>query len=82
MKRFMGLDIGGTKCAVVIGDAEGHIEREIRFATEGYEETLARLLSACEELFTDDVAAIGDSIGNMAALGVAVDGYLSVGGEL
>lgn len=21
MKRFLGLDIGGTKCAVVIGDA-------------------------------------------------------------
>lgn len=28
MKRFLGLDIGGTKCAVVIGDAEGRVERD------------------------------------------------------
>lgn len=63
MKRFLGLDIGGTKCAVVIGDAEGHIEREIRFATTDFSETLAHLLSACEELFDERVVAIGVSCG-------------------
>ena len=63
MKRFMGLDIGGTKCAVVIGDESGAVEREIRFETVGFEETFARLLSACDELYDGDIAAIGVSCG-------------------
>lgn len=63
MKRFLGLDIGGTKCAVVIGDAEGRVEREIRFATTDFMATLSRLISACEELFDGSVVAIGVSCG-------------------
>ena len=63
MKRFLGLDIGGTKCAVVIGDAMGRVDKEIRFETVGFEATLARLISACEELFDDTVVAIGVSCG-------------------
>jgi glucokinase len=63
MKRFLGLDIGGTKCAVVIGDAEGRVEREIRFETTDYESTMSRLLSACDELFDESVVAIGVSCG-------------------
>ena len=63
MKRFLGLDIGGTKCAVVTGDEMGNVEREIRFETTNFEETLSRLISACDELFDEGIAAIGVSCG-------------------
>ncbi|MBO7304333.1 MAG: ROK family protein [Clostridia bacterium] len=63
MKRFLGLDIGGTKCAVVKGDAEGHVDREIKFETTDFNATLAGLLAACDELFDATIVAIGVSCG-------------------
>jgi len=35
--RYLGVDIGGTKCAVVWGDSEGNILDKIRFETRTYE---------------------------------------------
>lgn len=63
MKRFLGIDIGGTKCSVVIGDSHGQVEREIRFETTDFQSTFARLIFACEELFDDSVVSIGISCG-------------------
>ena len=63
MKRFLGLDIGGTKCAVVLGDSAGQMLREIRFPTEDFKSTLAKLFSAADELFDESVVAIGVSCG-------------------
>ena len=63
MEKFLGLDIGGTKCAVVLGDEQGTVLKKIRFDTTDYSTTLAALLEAAETLFVDDVAAIGVSCG-------------------
>ena len=34
MSKFIGIDIGGTKCAVVVGDENGNITEKIRFDTK------------------------------------------------
>ncbi|MBQ8342451.1 MAG: ROK family protein [Clostridia bacterium] len=51
-----GIDIGGTKCAVVIGDAEG-VQKKIRFETTTCAETLDRIFAAVERL------GVGECIG-------------------
>lgn len=56
----IGIDIGGTKCAVVLGDESG-IRKKIRFATTGKEETLERILTAAGEIGRAD--AVGISCG-------------------
>lgn len=63
MEKYLGLDIGGTKCAVVLGDAEGNVLKKIRFDTTDYAATLAALLEGAQSLFQEDVAAIGVSCG-------------------
>ena len=45
----IGVDIGGTKCAVVCGDENG-IARKIRFETKSKDETIARIIEAIREL--------------------------------
>lgn len=47
---YVGIDIGGTKCAVVLGDAEGRIVKKIRFETTDKEETLSRIFNAVGEM--------------------------------
>ncbi len=56
----IGIDIGGTKCAVVLGD-EKHIEKKISFATVGCEETIRNIIAAAEQIGSAD--AIGISCG-------------------
>lgn len=56
----IGIDIGGTKCAVVLGD-EMHIEKKIKFATSSCEETLENIEKAVAEIGEGD--AIGISCG-------------------
>ena len=56
----LGVDIGGTKCAVVLGDTEGIIKK-IRFATTTYEETMENIRNAIREM--DGYDAIGISCG-------------------
>ncbi len=63
MEQYIGLDIGGTKCAVVIGDGNGHVLNKIRFDTTTYPETLRALMDATAELICEDVVAIGVSCG-------------------
>jgi len=45
----IGVDIGGTKCAVVCGDENG-IARKIRFATLSKDETVPKIIDAIREL--------------------------------
>lgn len=47
---YVGIDIGGTKCAVVLGDAEGRIVKKIKFETTDKEETLSRIFNAVGEM--------------------------------
>lgn len=59
--KYIGIDIGGTKCAVTSGDAGGRVLKKIFFATTGLEETLHNILAAVESLGECD--AIGISCG-------------------
>lgn len=55
-----GIDIGGTKCAVIVGDENG-IADKIRFETTTFDETVKNIISAVEKLGAND--AIGISCG-------------------
>ncbi len=60
---YLGIDIGGTKCAVIRG-AGDRVDAKLRFDTTSCAETLARIFAAADELFTPEVAAIGVSCGS------------------
>ena len=67
---FIGIDIGGTKCAVVIGDKAFKIYKRVQFETKtdrGYLEILNEFFSALDELFMEfpkeQVQQIGISCG-------------------
>ena len=57
---YIGIDIGGTKCAVVRGDHNG-IAQKIRFDTTDVESTIANIFAAVESLLP--AVAIGISCG-------------------
>ena len=59
--NLIGVDIGGTKCAVVLGDEQGHIIQKEKFATEDCAGTLARIMAAVEGM--GGCEAIGISCG-------------------
>lgn len=63
MEKYLGFDIGGTKCAVVLGDEKGNVLRKIRFDTTDVTATLQALLEAGDQLFEEDVMALGVSCG-------------------
>lgn len=57
---FTGIDIGGTKCAVIVGDENGIVEK-IRFATTDVNDTINNIIAAVEKLGANQ--AIGISCG-------------------
>ena len=61
MALLCGIDIGGTKCAVVLGDGQGRVLKKLRFATSDCESTLKKIIEAAESLGSFD--AIGISCG-------------------
>ena len=63
---LIGIDIGGTKCAVVQGDENMNITGKIRMDTKGVEETLAAIFEAVEQFGPCD--AIGISCGGLHAV--------------
>ena len=65
---YLGLDIGGTKCAAVVGSADGQILDRVQFdtvASRGPRPILDDLIAAAETLRTrhSTVRAVGVSIG-------------------
>lgn len=54
---YTGIDIGGTKCAVVISDDNGNILKKERFPTVGFKETLAKIIETTERI------GVGKAIG-------------------
>ena len=74
-ERIIGLDIGGTKCAVLVGSYEGQVLRREQFPTEserGFSHTWERL---CEQVARAQEAVVGE--GNaVAALSVSIGGPL------
>ena len=67
---FLGIDIGGTKCAVVVGDRNFKIHRKVQFETHvdrGYTEILEEFHQHIDKLFhefpKEKLARIGISCG-------------------
>lgn len=58
---FAGIDIGGTKCAVTLGDENGNIKEKIRFDTLDSEKTIKKICDALESF--RNISAIGISCG-------------------
>lgn len=58
---YIGIDIGGTKCAVVLADGEGKIINKVKFPTTSCKDTLDRIFSEVEKL--GECEAIGISCG-------------------
>ncbi len=73
VKHYLGMDIGGTKCAVVLSEKDTvKIKDKIRFDTKserGYAGIIAQLISSAREILvrngigSDDVIACGVSCG-------------------
>ena len=62
MKEYIGVDIGGTKIAVVKGDEAGNITKKIRFENRGGKDAaLAEILRAVREMGA--ASAVGISCG-------------------
>lgn len=59
--QLLGLDIGGTKCAVVRGDSTGRVEQRVEIPTGAPVETLEQLFAAAKAW--GSAAAIGISCG-------------------
>ena len=60
MNYYLGIDIGGTKCAVVRGDETGTVTAKVRFATTTPEETLNTIYDTTLRLI-EEGKAIGES---------------------
>lgn len=54
---FTGIDIGGTKCAVIKGDTKNGVVEKLKFDTTTVNETLENITNAVEKL------GVGDAIG-------------------
>ena len=57
MRILTGIDIGGTKCAVIKGTADGKVLEKIKIPTTTYQETINNIFNALDEL------GVGESIG-------------------
>ncbi len=60
--ELLGIDIGGTKCAVVRGNEDGQVLEKVKFSTTNVNDTLDNILSAAKKL-AHDSAAVGISCG-------------------
>lgn len=60
---IIGLDIGGSKCAVIKADDTGAIQRTIRFQTTTLDETLQRLWAAIADIKPGQSPVFGVSCG-------------------
>ena len=64
--QYIGVDIGGTKCAVTLGNEQGEVLQKIYFETTTVAETIDHIFQAVRELFRiagENPAAIGISCG-------------------
>lgn len=63
---YLGIDIGGTKCALVLGKADGTIVRKVKFDTKDVNTTLSQIIDTAVGLCQaspEAVEAIGVSCG-------------------
>ena len=64
---LVGLDIGGTKCAVCVAKGADGVREIDRFPTSGWQETLARLTESIRRLDLPAAPIIGISSGTLRA---------------
>lgn len=60
--ELLGIDIGGTKCAVIKGDENGNITDKIKFPTTDVNQTLENIFDAAQKL-KGNAKAVGISCG-------------------
>ena len=58
---YLGIDIGGTKCAVVLGNEKGEIIRKVRFETTDKDSTIEKLIEVTREM--GEFESVGISCG-------------------
>lgn len=58
---YLGIDIGGTKCAVVLGNENADVIKKVRFETQDKDKTIKKIIEACHQMGQFD--AIGISCG-------------------
>ena len=63
MREYIGIDIGGTKCAVVRGDESGRILEKRSFPTTDRANTLEQIFEHTRQILSDRTKAIGVSCG-------------------
>ena len=61
--KLLGIDIGGTKCAVILGNEKGEVLAKEKFPTTNVSETLAKILDTAEKM-NDGCEAVGISCGS------------------
>lgn len=61
MKHYLGFDIGGTKCAVVVGDDSGNVLAKTKIPTTTVDETLAKLLEIAA-LYVDEYRPVSAGV--------------------
>lgn len=62
---FLGVDIGGTKTAVCLGDRQGNILGRLQFPTQDPDNTVKRIIAAGRELLAGgQLLAVGVSCGS------------------
>ena len=59
MREYIGIDIGGTKCAVVRGDESGRILEKRSFPTTDRANTLEQIFEHTRQILSDRTKAIG-----------------------
>ena len=75
MDNLLGIDIGGTKCAVTYGrcqESTVEIIDKIRFDTTNVEETIENLLASTQEM----MSRYGLTASNTVAIGISCGGPL------
>ncbi|MCR5522949.1 MAG: ROK family protein [Clostridia bacterium] len=79
MKHYLGMDIGGTKCAVVLGEKKGNgvsIKNKIVFDTnseKGWEKVVDRLISCAKKLADDEGVVFSDILSCGVSCGGPLD---------
>ncbi len=61
--NIIGIDIGGTKCALCVPEGEDRVREVVRFATTDVQGTLARIYAEVEKLKPDADVVFGVSCG-------------------
>lgn len=63
MGKYIGIDIGGTKCSVVLGDEKGNVLIKEVLDTLDFTYTYHKIFELTEKLVTEEVLSIGISCG-------------------